>query len=175
MIASCPARLQWLPPLSSETGSQRSSASFAERGHPHVRRVFQYFPNGCTVPDRPAHASSLLGGSEPANDVADRHPLLAHPLEHLPHNPCFVEHDLEPGIAAAFIFSDVAVAIGCSAQDAHLACLSAMPFATAIPLKILARSLCRAGGYADREVLPQRKENAPMEEVAHEVGIIAAS
>src|SRR4051812_18436303 len=119
VIASRPARLQGLPPLSSETGSQRSSASFAERGHPHVSRIFQYVPDGGTVPDRPAHARSLLGGSQPADDLADRQPLLAHPLEYLPHNPCFLEHDLEPGVTTAFIFSNVAVAIRCSAQDAH--------------------------------------------------------
>jgi hypothetical protein len=36
------------------------------------------------------------------------------------------------------------------------------------------RSLCRVRNYAEGEVLRQRAEYAPMVEMTHEVGIIAA-
>src|SRR4051812_35532442 len=87
-------------------------ARLAEGRRPLVGGVLQYRPDRRAVPGRFAGPRRDALAFQAAADLADGAPLLADPLEDLPHDPSFFGHDLITRLASALVLIDIVIAVG---------------------------------------------------------------
>ena len=60
---------------------------------------------------------------------------MSDPGKDLAHDACFLQEHIKTRLSIAIMLADIAIAIGCSTQDAHGTTLSRMTFATTAPLQ----------------------------------------
>src|SRR5262244_220479 len=113
------AGLQRPPPLCPQPRLQRADAGFAKPRAALVGRVLQHSPDDAAIPARFSIAARLSGPLQAPTHLADTHPLLADPHEHLAHDPCLLLHDLKACGAPTQLLAYVMITIRRTTQHTH--------------------------------------------------------
>src|SRR5262245_26230270 len=109
-------------------------ARLAERRLPLVRGVLEHQPDRRPVPHRFAFPRGDALVTQAPADLTDRAPLLADPLEDLPHDPGLFGQDLVPRRASPLVLVDVTVAVGRAAEHVDRTATCGVLLAPTAPL-----------------------------------------
>jgi hypothetical protein len=118
----------WLP---------RHHARLAIGGHPAVRGVTENTADRRRIPAPLSARCRNSLGLQAAADVRQRQTLLAHPGKYLLNHARLVQHNLKPSLATPVVLGDIAIAIGCRAEDADTAATGGMQLAAATAIQDL--------------------------------------
>jgi hypothetical protein len=104
-------------------------------GCPFVCRIFEDAPDRGAIPHGFPGPGLLLGCIQAALDLSNGTAVSSYPFKDLTDHTRFLQHDLETSLSSAFPFADIAVSIGSAGEDAHVAHLSGMSFASPTPFQ----------------------------------------